>query len=102
MKEKTCSIFGHMCPVFAVSEPFSETYELRQSSRYIPRDVMIRVVRRDNSTCQICGLNLLDNEIEFDHTIPISRGGRSDETNLRVACEECNRKKSKNVDFEFG
>jgi len=73
--EKSGSVFGHMCPVFFVNKPFTETTEMRRISRYIPRSTMLRVVRRDNSTCQICGRHLLDNEIEFDHVIPLSKGG---------------------------
>ena len=53
--DQVCSIFGHLCPVFFVSEPFTETSKLRNVTRDIPRSVLIRVVRRDNSTCQVCG-----------------------------------------------
>jgi hypothetical protein len=62
-KELSCTVFGHMCPVFIVGEPFTETPEFRKVSRDIPRKVIIGVVRRDNSSCQICGRHLLDNEI---------------------------------------
>ncbi len=34
---------------------------------------MLKVVRRDNNQCQICGRILRDNEIEFDHIIPVSK-----------------------------
>jgi 5-methylcytosine-specific restriction endonuclease McrA len=33
-------------------------------------------------------------EVEFDHVIPMSKGGSSEEQNLRVACFDCNRSKS--------
>ena len=96
--EKECSVFGHICPVFFVAAPFTETGELRRIGRYIPRYIMLRVVRRDNSQCQMCGKALLDNEIEFDHLIPISKGGSSEEHNLRVSCFDCNRNKSSEFD----
>jgi len=95
--EKSCTIFGHMCPIFFVNEPFTETTESRRISRYIPRVVMLRVVRRDNYTCQICGKHLLDNEIEFDHKIPLSKGGSTEESNIRVTCLDCNREKSSKI-----
>jgi len=95
--EKSCSVFGHMCPVFFVNEPFTETKEKRRISRQIPRHIIIRVVRRDNNTCQECGKILKDNEIEFDHIIPLSKGGSSEEHNLRVTCFDCNRGKSNKV-----
>lgn len=94
--EKSCSVFGHMCPVFFVNEPLTETQELRRIGRRISRSVMIRVVRRDNNQCQLCGKVLRDTEIEFDHTIPVAKGGSSDseEHNIRVTCLGCNRQKS--------
>ena len=92
--EKSCSIFGHLCPVFFVNEPFTETEEKRRIGRYIPRSIIIRVVRRDNNQCQICGKILLDSEIEFDHIIPIAKGGSAEEHNIRLTCVDCNRDKS--------
>lgn len=92
--ERACTVFGHLCPVFFVNEPFTETKELRRIGRYISRPVMIRVVRRDNNQCQICSRVLRDDEIEFDHIIPLSKGGSTEENNLRVTCYECNRSKS--------
>lgn len=80
--------------MFFVNEPFTETGELRRIGRHIPRDVMLRVVRRDNNQCQICSKVLKDDEIEFDHIIPLSRGGSSEENNIQVTCFDCNRDKS--------
>jgi len=93
--EASCKEFGHLCPAYFVSEPFTETETGRNRSRHIDHATVIRVVRRDNSTCQVCGKTLLDKEIEIDHIIPFSRGGTSDEHNLRVTCLKCNRKKGK-------
>jgi len=95
----SCSVFGHICPVIFSNEAFTETSSSRRSGRYIPFKTKVRVVRRDNYTCQHCGKHLLDNEVEFDHRIPISRGGSSDEHNLRLTCHDCNRDKSDRVDI---
>lgn len=92
--ERSCSVFGHICPVFIVGEPFTETEKRRQIGRRIPRETMLRVVRRDNNQCQVCSRILRDDEIEFDHLIPVSKGGSSEEHNLRITCLECNRGKS--------
>jgi hypothetical protein len=89
--ERSCTIFGHICPVFFVNEPFTETEEERRITRYIPRDVMLRVARRDDYCCQKCGRHLGDNEIEFHHKIPFSKGGSTEENNLQLACYDCNR-----------
>lgn len=98
-REASCSVFGHFCPVFFVNEPFTETGETRRIGRYIPFATKVRVARRDNYTCQICGRHLRDDEIEFDHIIPISKGGSSEEGNLRLTCRDCNRRKGQTVGF---
>ncbi len=70
-------------------------------SRYIPAAVKMRVARRDNYMCQEPGCNkvLKDYEIEFDHIIPVSRGGSSEEHNIRVTCLEHNRRKGNRIDI---
>ncbi len=97
--EMACTVFGHICPVVFNAEKITETTQLRASGRYIPFKTKIRVVRRDNYTCQHCGKHLLDTEVEFDHIIPVSKGGSSEEHNLRLTCFDCNRNKSDNVDI---
>jgi len=97
--ELQCNVFGHMCPVFFVGSGATETrVGRRPPSHHIPREVMLKVVRRDGQMCQICGRNVPDNELHLDHLIPVSRGGRSTASNLRVTCADCNRKKSDSLD----
>lgn len=91
--EISCRIFGHDCPVFSVAEPFSETRELRNISRQIPRVTQFRVLKRENQICSECSNAVRDTDIEFDHIIPWSKGGSSDESNIRLLCSNCNRKK---------
>jgi hypothetical protein len=93
-EELRCSVYGHICPVFFSAEPFTETKEDRKITRTVPRDVMLKVVRRDGQVCAICRKNVPDDEIEFDHLIPFSRGGPTTSENLRILCRDCNRRKS--------
>ncbi len=95
--ELQCTVFGHVCPVIYSSAAFTETSEQRREGRYIPFGVKMRVVRRDNYTCQHCGIHLRDDEVEFDHIIPVSKGGSSEEHNIRLTCFDCNRSKSDQV-----
>lgn len=95
-----CRIFGHECPVFYVAEPFTETKKLRNISRNIPQAVKFKVFRRDNQVCQQCGKNVAFDEINFDHIIPWSKGGSSDESNIRILCESCNKKRGANFEDE--
>ncbi len=95
----SCGIFGHLCPVFFVNEPVTETSELRRIGRHIPTKLKMRIARRDNYTCQVCGKNLKDDELEFDHLIPVSLGGSSEEHNIRLVCFDCNRRKSNLIEL---
>lgn len=94
LSEAACLQFGHICPVFFVAGDLSETKKTRKHSRSIPRDIMLKVVRRDGQICQECNGPVKDDEVEFDHLIPYSKGGRSTVENLRVVHRACNRKKS--------
>lgn len=99
VKDLECNVFGHICPVFLVAEGATETKTGRRiGSRYIPRDIMLKVVRRDGQMCQVCAKNVKDNELHLDHIIPVSRGGTSTSDNLRVLCAECNLKKSDSLE----
>jgi hypothetical protein len=93
-----CRIFGHVCPVFFNVEPCTETKESRRAGRYIPRDIMLKVVRRDGQMCQKCHANVPDDQLEFDHVIPHSKGGPVTVENLRVLCRSCNLKKTDSLD----
>ena len=49
------------------------------------------ILRRDGFRCQLCGRSANDGiKLHVDHIIPISKGGRTIESNLRVLCEDCN------------
>lgn len=58
------------------------------------------IKERDNYTCCNCGNsthaepNLL---LEIDHIIPVSKGGRTEESNLQTLCWKCNRAKSNKI-----
>lgn len=97
--DSKCKNFGHICPVVFVGESISETAEKRRRGRYIPFKTKMRVVRRDNYTCQECGVHLKDDEVEFDHIIPHAKGGSAEEHNIRLTCFDCNRDKSDHVDM---
>lgn len=91
--DRSCRNFGHDCPVFTCNEPLTEGDKLRNISKNIPFRTKLKVSLRDNFQCQECGKQLLIEEIHFDHKIPRTKGGPSEECNLRVLCKSCNLKK---------
>lgn len=56
----------------------------------IPDDVRIFVWRRDAGRCVRCGSN---HNLEYDHIIPLAKGGSNTERNVQLLCESCNRTK---------
>ncbi|MFY0311952.1 HNH endonuclease [Leisingera sp. D0M16] len=90
-----CTFFGHICPVFFAAEAATETQDERRiGRRHLKFETMMRIVRRDDYRCQHCKKKLQDDEVEFDHKIPVSKGGSSEEHNMRLTCFDCNRDKS--------
>ncbi len=60
----------------------------------IPEEVRIEVWRRDDGTCVKCGCR---ERLEYDHIIPVSRGGGNTARNIELLCETCNRQKSNHI-----
>ncbi|WAC07637.1 MAG: HNH endonuclease signature motif containing protein [Thermodesulfobacteriota bacterium] len=98
---RACRIFGHECPVFLVAEPLTETKELGNISRHIPRPIQFRVLKRENQVCRSCGKPVADDDIHFDHIIPWSKGGSTEESNIQLLCGTCNRKKSDKLEEKY-
>ncbi len=60
----------------------------------IAETVRHEVWRRDQGKCVECGSN---ENLEFDHIIPVSRGGSNTVRNIQLLCESCNRRKSDSI-----
>lgn len=76
-----------------ISAPAAPPPPLR-SRPGIPEDVRRLVWRRDGGRCQTCGSDEL---LQFDHIIPIARGGSSEPENLQLLCSICNRNKGASI-----
>jgi hypothetical protein len=59
-------------------------------TRHITDAVKREVWARDGGVCGACGC--LD-DIEYDHRVPVSKGGTADAGNIQLLCRPCNRKK---------
>ena len=51
------------------------------------------IYARDRNTCQYCGRRKTRAELNLDHVIPRSQGGRTTWENVVCSCVECNRRK---------
>jgi hypothetical protein len=60
----------------------------------IAERVRHEVWRRDGGRCVDCGSGF---RLEFDHIIPVSRGGSNTARNIELRCEPCNRRKGARV-----
>lgn len=70
-------------------------YTNKEGSRTsIPTEIASAVWNRDGGKCCICGSK---ENLEFDHIIPISKGGATTFRNLQLLCRDCNRQKSDNI-----
>lgn len=62
--------------------------------RGIPADVRAHVWQRDAGRCQKCGNR---NDLQFDHIIPVSKGGGNSAKNIQLLCGDCNRRKGNSI-----
>ena len=68
--------------------------EPRSERPGIPEETRIAVWRRDGGNCVRCGSR---ERLEYDHIIPISRGGSNTARNIELLCENCNRSKGDRI-----
>ncbi|MCF8050332.1 MAG: HNH endonuclease [Desulfobacterales bacterium] len=74
---------------FAASEE-----EIKNRRERIPEKVRVAVWRRDEGKCVKCGSR---EKLEYDHIIPVSKGGGNTARNIELLCEKCNREKSNKI-----
>ncbi len=60
----------------------------------ISDDVKMFVWRRDRGHCAKCGSQA---NLEYDHIIPVSKGGSNTARNIQLLCAQCNRSKGANI-----
>ncbi|MDQ0470392.1 HNH endonuclease [Labrys wisconsinensis] len=54
---------------------------------------------RDDFTCQYCGQGFASRDLQFEHVVPRSRGGRTCWENIVAACDACNTVKADRLDM---
>ena len=79
-----------------VKKELQETMQINSTRKResIPQDIQDKVWLRDGGKCVLCGSQ---ENLEFDHIIPFSKGGANTYRNLQLLCENCNRRKSNKI-----
>ena len=65
-----------------------------QSSRHISRDVRQRVWQKYGGQCAECRS---ESYLEFDHIVPVAKGGSNSDSNVQLLCRKCNLAKSDRI-----
>jgi hypothetical protein len=69
-------------------------YSGKHERESIPTNVKVAVWKRDKEKCVNCFSN---SKLEFDHIIPVSKGGANTIKNIQLLCLNCNRKKGSKI-----
>lgn len=73
-------------------------YRAMNKKRNVSVRTRHKVLERDGFRCQDCGASpAMGAVLEVDHTIPVSKGGTNEMSNLRTLCADCNRGKSDRI-----
>jgi hypothetical protein len=78
----------------AFTQVDAPTDDDRLSQRRIPDPLRAEVLLRDGARCRRCRTAV---NLEIDHIVPVSKGGRTEEANLQTLCRRCNRRKWKKL-----
>ncbi len=73
-----------------------------QMPRHEVRFTRKNIYYRDKNRCQYCGGKFAIKDLNLDHVIPLSRGGRSIWDNVVCCCLECNTRKGNRLPVEAG
>lgn len=70
------------------------SWQDRIDNRRVPDSLRAMVLVRDGGRCRRCGRAI---QLEMDHIVPVSKGGKTEESNLQTLCRHCNRVKSRKM-----
>ena len=72
---------------------------IAEQRRLMTDSLRYDILVRDGFRCKICGASAADGvKLHVDHILPVSKGGKTVESNLRTLCERCNLGKSNKIE----
>jgi hypothetical protein len=78
--------------------PEKSTWQDGLANRRVPDTLRAAVLLRDGGRCRRCRRSI---NLEVDHIVPVSKGGKTEESNLQILCRRCNRSKCKKLVARF-
>jgi len=72
----------------------ADTAKLKYDRQRIPEEVRVYVWRRDQGKCAQCESR---ENLEYEHIVPVSRGGSNTARNVELLCQVCNRAKGDRI-----
>ena len=69
--------------------------DIKYERTRISEEVRIAVWRRDQGKCARCGSR---ENLEYDHIVPVSKGGSNTARNIELLCQNCNRSKGNRIE----
>src|SRR5215470_17965012 len=85
------SVFSDFIDFAPLEKP---SWEDRYANRRVPDSIRALVLVRDGGRCRRCRRSI---NLEMDHIVPVSKGGRTEEANLQTLCRRCNRVKARKL-----
>jgi 5-methylcytosine-specific restriction endonuclease McrA len=73
-----------------------------RAPRIVVRLTRRNLMLRDEHQCQYCGRRPSLRDLNLDHVVPRSRGGKDSWDNLVVSCRQCNLRKGRRTPEEAG
>ena len=68
--------------------------KVRVERAKVSKKIRLSILNRDHYRCKYCGST---QNLEIDHIIPISKGGKSEYNNLQTLCHRCNVNKGTDI-----
>ena len=70
----------------------------RKQVKFTRRNIFLR----DKFTCQYCGDNFPERDLNLDHVVPRDKGGKTTWENIATSCIRCNTRKANKLAHEAG